>query len=130
MASSHPRMFLTPGLARQVTLEQRAHCMRFHPTASEALLWSQLRGQRLGVQFRRQVVSGQHIVDFCARSVRLVVEVDGDAYHRERAAADGRRDRKLVTAGYTVLRLPASLVERHLEEAAQLVREALGRARR
>lgn len=92
--------------------------MRFHPTPSEALLWSQLRGRRLGVQVRRQVVIGAPIVDFCAAAVRPVVEVDGDAYHEEREAADGRRDGKLVAAGYRVLRLPASLVERRLEEAA------------
>jgi very-short-patch-repair endonuclease len=127
MSPSRSPQFLTPGLARQVQLEQRAHFMRFHPTPSEALLWSQLRGRRLGVQFRRQVVLGQHIVDFCASSVPLVVEVDGDAYHAERTAADGRRDGKLVAAGYRLLRLPASLVERRLEDAVCLVREALGR---
>jgi len=77
------------------------------------------------VQFRRQVVIGAHIVDFCAPSVRLVVEVDGDALHAERVAADQRRDGKLAAAGYAVLRLPASLVERRLEEAVRLVRAAL-----
>lgn len=124
MSSSHSRMFLTPGLAREVTLERRAHFMRFHPTPSEALLWSQLRGRRLGVQFRRQVVIGSHIVDFCAPSARLVVEVDGDAYHAARVSADRCRDRTLALAGYRVLRLPASLVEHQLEEAVKLVREA------
>jgi len=99
--------------------------MRFNPTPSEALFWSRLRGRRLGVRFRRQVVIGSRIVDFCVPSARLVVEVDGDAYHAEREAADGRRDGKLVAAGYQVLRLPASLVERRPEEAVRLGREAL-----
>lgn len=125
MSFNRSPQFLTPGLARQVLFEQRAHFMRFHLTPSEALLWSQLRGRRLGVQFRRQVVIGQRIVDFCAPAVRLVVEVDGDAYHAERAAADSRRDGKLAAAGYTVLRLPASLVARQLAEAVAMVREGI-----
>ena len=99
--------------------------MRFAPTSSEASLWSRIRGKRLGVQFRRQVVLQDFIVDFLAPAIRLVVEVDGDAYHASRASADARRDRKLTRAGYRVLRLPASLVERDLEEAVRRVREAV-----
>lgn len=123
--SSRP-FFVTPGLARQVTLQQRAHCMRFHPTPSEALLWSRLRGRRLGVQFRRQVVVGSYIVDFMAPAASLVVEVDGDALHAASEAADRRRDEVLRRAGYRVLRLRASLVEWRLECAVALVQEALG----
>lgn len=102
--------------------------MRFHPTASEALLFSALRGKRLGVSFRRQQVIGSHIVDFLARKARLIVEVDGDAYHESRTSADAARERKLVRAGYTVVRIPASLVERNLPRAVEIVRVALGRA--
>ena len=102
--------------------------MRFHPTASEALLFSALRGKRLGVSFRRQQVIGSHIVDFLARKARLIVEVDGDAYHETRTSADAARERKLVRAGYTVVRIPASLVERNLPRAVEIVRVALGRA--
>ena len=54
----------------------RAQRMRHAPTASEAALWRRLRGRRLGVQFRRQVVLGRYIVDFVAPKARLVVEVD------------------------------------------------------
>lgn len=127
MASSFipPQSFHTPGLARQVLLQQRAHFMHFHPTPSEARLWSELRGRRLGVVFRRQVVIGNAIVDFCAPAVRLIVEVDGDDYHAQRSAADSARDRKLVAAGYRVLRLPASLVERRLADAVARVARAL-----
>ena len=56
------------------------------------------------------------------------VEVDGDAYHEKRTSADAARERKLVRAGYTVVRVPASLVERDLSRAVEIVRVALGRA--
>jgi very-short-patch-repair endonuclease len=99
--------------------------MRFNPTASEVLLFSAIRGRRLGVSFRRQQVVGSHIVDLLARKARLIVEVDGDAWHEHRSAADAARDRKLVRAGYTVLRIPASLIERDLAAATALVQQAL-----
>lgn len=99
--------------------------MRFHPTPSEALLWSRLRGRRLGVQFR-QVVVGSYIVDFMAPAASLVVEVAGDALHAASEGSDRRRDEALRRAGYRVLRLRASLVERRLEDAVALVQEALG----
>lgn len=78
------------------------------------------------MQVRRQVIVGSYIVDFMAPAAALVVEVDGDGYHAGRVAADRSRDQKLRRAGYVVLRLPASLVERRLGEAVALVREALG----
>ena len=66
------------------------------------------------------------IVDFLCPARGLVVEIDGDLYHARRRAADAARERKLVRAGYTVLRIPASVVERDLARAVGMVRAALG----
>jgi len=119
--------FNTPGLSRQLLLQQRAHYMRFAPTPSEALLWRHLRGRQLGVQFRRQVVLGNFIVDFCAPTAALIIEVDGEDYHATRVSADQRRLDKLIRAGYTVLRFPVSVVEADVEGVLRLVRGALAR---
>jgi very-short-patch-repair endonuclease len=105
-------------------LQARACAMRAAPTTSEALLWEALRGGRLGVGFRRQVPIGRYIVDFCAPSARLVVEVDG-GYHRERARADARRDRALEALGYRVVSVSASQVEHHLPQAIAAILAAL-----
>jgi len=78
--------------------------MRVSPTESEAAVWRLLSGSKLGVAFKRQVVIGRYIVDFCAPSIKLIVEVDG-GYHRERAEADARRQRELEALGYTVVRV-------------------------
>lgn len=108
-------------------LASRAADMRHRLTESEARLWACLRGRRLGVTFRRQLVIGNSIVDFCAPVARLVVEVDG-GYHARRVHADARRDRALAQAGYRVLRIDADLVMRDLPAAVALVRDALARA--
>jgi len=66
---------------KQLRLEQCAWANRRELTPSEARLWSALKARQLGVQFRREVpLAGRYIVDFCAPSVRLVVEVDGGCH--------------------------------------------------
>ncbi len=104
------------------TLEERARALRDAPTASEELLWRALRGRRLGVTFRRQVLIGRYIVDFVAPAVRLVVEVDG-SFHVGRRQ-DARRDAALESAGYRVLRLEAHFVLTELDAAVARVRAA------
>ncbi len=115
---------------RAAVLAERAATMRVAPTLSEARLWQALRGSRLGVPFRRQVVLGDYVVDFFAPRARLVVEVDG-GFHGEpaRVRADARRDRDLGRMGYRVLRLPHALVVEQLEQALVLVVAALAEPR-
>jgi very-short-patch-repair endonuclease len=99
--------------------------MRGAPTHSEELLWRALRASQLGVAFRRQVpLLGCFVVDFFAPSVRLVVEIDR-GYHADRSRADACRERKLVRAGYRVLRLEAESVERALPVAVARLRDVL-----
>jgi len=61
------------------------------------------------VEFRRQVVIGQRIVDFFAPAHRLAVEVDG-GYHHSRSSADATRDSELRRQGVRVLHLTAEEV--------------------
>ena len=115
--------------ARSELLPSRASQMRAVPTASERLLWEALRGGRLGVTFRRQVpLDGRFIADFLAPAAKLVVEVDG-GYHDARGRADARRDAALRKLGYRVLRIEAVLVERDIEAAVAMVREAVAEVR-
>jgi very-short-patch-repair endonuclease len=72
--------------ARALLLEERARAMRCNPTRSEEWLWRRLSGSKTGFGFRRQLVIGEHIVDFACTKVRLVVEVDGGVPRRARAA--------------------------------------------
>ncbi len=105
-------------------LVPRARAHRKAPTASEALLWSQLRGRALGVRWRRQHPAGPFILDFYCASAGLVVEVDG-ASHDERALADRMRDDALISMGLRVLRVKAWLVERDIASVLAAIRAAL-----
>ena len=125
-----PSRIVTP--ARKQLLATRAQDMRRFASEPERRLWRELRGSRLGVAFRRQVViDNRYIADFLGPSLGLVVEVDGGV-HALRRAADVRRDRDLARLGFHVLRVPAEVVMRDLEAAANLVSAAVerfGRAR-
>ena len=105
------------------TVEQYARQHRCALNGPETL-WSEIRGGRLGVWFRRQVVIGHFIVDFLAPRQRLIVEVDG-GYHATRLGADAGRDRKLTRMGYRVLRVDAELVRGDVDAAVEQIRAAL-----
>jgi very-short-patch-repair endonuclease len=113
------------GLKSAARLELFARQHRSCPTESEALLWSALKARQLGVSFRRQVpVGGRFIADFCAPSVRLIVEVDG-GIHALKRGPDARRDLKLRRLGFRIVRVSAGLVLRELNAAVALVRAVL-----
>ena len=117
--------FLFPTLRHERTfLLPCAQHSRRHPTPSERILWEALRGRRLGVKFRRQVILANTVVDLFAPEVRLAVEVDGGS-HRGREAYDPQRDAYLAHHGVRTLRVKAWHVERELESVLVTVRAAL-----
>ena len=113
--------------ARAQLLEERARFMRCNPTRSEEWLWRRLSGSKTGFAFRRQLVIGEHIVDFACTKVRLVVEVDGQ-YHDQRARHDGARDRALHSLGWCVLRVAEHQVFGDLDAAVARIADTARRA--
>jgi len=56
--------------------------LRSNMPEAEILLWSKLRGNQLkGLQFYRQKIIDNYIVDFYCPKSRLVVEVDGGQHY-------------------------------------------------
>ena len=62
-------------------------------TDGERRLWSRLRGEQLGVKFRRQHPLGSYVADFACLEPRLIVELDG-SQHADQAGYDARRARQ------------------------------------
>ena len=87
-------------------LKDQARQLRKNLTDSEKALWSRLRNkQLLGIQFYRQKPIGEHIVDFFAPRVKLVVEVDGSQHTLgDHVQKDRFRDGYLASLGLKVLR--------------------------
>jgi len=90
--------------------------MRHEPTDAEALLWRELRAQRLmGLGFRRQLPIGRYIVDFACPEHRLIVELDGIGHNRPaQIIHDERRTAYLEGQGWSVLRFPNPEIKRNV----------------
>lgn len=103
-------------MQNQSTPKAQAHArqLRLAMTDSERKLWSRLRGNQLGVKFRRQHPVGPYVVDFACLAPALVVELDG-SQHADRHDEDTRREDCLRTRGFAVLRFPTDAPLRNLE---------------
>jgi very-short-patch-repair endonuclease len=101
--------------------------MRSEPTPAEARLWYHLRAKRFdGVKFVRQDPSGNAIVDFVARSRKLIIEVDGDTHGSDEAIAkDAQRTARLERQGYRVIRFTNAEVVGNMEAVLAAISDAL-----
>jgi very-short-patch-repair endonuclease len=104
---------------------EHAKAMRSEPTGPEARLWYHLRAKRLnGVKFSNQVLIGPYTVDFAARSLKLVIELDGDS-HAAQERYDARRTAWLQEQGYRVIRFTNSDVMTNEAAVLQAIIDAL-----
>ncbi|RUN78017.1 endonuclease domain-containing protein [Sphingomonas sp. TF3] len=106
----------------------RAKAMRSNPTPAEARLWYNLRAKRFAeVKFAHQVVIGPFIADFVARSLKFVIELDGDT-HADDESADARRTAWLERQGYRVIRFNNADVMGNLDGVLETISAALATA--
>lgn len=82
---------------------ENARKLRKALTPAERKLWAYLRGDKLGVNFRRQYAVGNYIADFCSPKAKLIIELDG-SQHLEQQAYDTERTKYLEAQGYKVIR--------------------------
>jgi len=102
----------------------KARKLRRSMSPPEALLWSQLRGSKLGFKVRRQHPIGPYVADFYVRDAGLVIEIDGSPHDfGDRPERDERRDRYLAERGYRVLHLVAAEVMKNLDGALKYIAE-------
>ena len=91
-------------------LKTKAQTLRKNATKEENLLWYNfLRLYKL--QFRRQYVIGDFIVDFYCHKARLVVELDGSQHYEDTGIhSDQIRTQTLEKRGLLVLRIPNNAI--------------------
>ena len=95
------------------------------PTDAEAKMWYHLRAKRLcGVKFKRQVPMGAYIVDFVAKEMNLIIEIDGGQHNEE---TDIECTRYLEKQGFKVLRFWNNDVLMNIEAVLESIRLSLMR---
>jgi very-short-patch-repair endonuclease len=99
---------------------------RKHQTQAESFLWEHLRHKHLGVEFRRQHIISDYIVDFVCLDKSLIIEVDG-AYHaeREQEEDDLVRTLHLEQIGFKVLRVKNEDVQYNVEKVLESINNEL-----
>ncbi len=103
----------------------RAYELRHNLTETEARLWRVLRSHRVNnVHFRRQHAIGNYIVDFCAPSQKLIIELDG-SQHLDQQDYDDERTAFLESKGYRVLRFWNSDVSNNMDAVLTAILDAL-----
>ncbi len=103
-----------------VTAQKNARVLRREMTDSERKLWSGLRGEQLGVKFRRQHPLGNCIADFACLEPKLIVELDG-SQHLAQEEYDAKRDGFFRAQGFDVLRFGSNDPFINLEGVLQAI---------
>lgn len=103
-------------------LKQRAKELRKAGLLHEALLWNQLKRKQFnGLDFDRQKIIGNYIVDFFCAEKQVVIEADG-ASHQGREDYDSERDAYLNGLGLTVIRLAVRDILQDMEAVLAFLR--------
>ena len=112
-------------------MKSRARELRGNQTPAERELWKHLRLRQIdGVRFLRQYVVGRYILDFCAPSIRLAIELDGGQHHEPDALAhDAGRGLWLASQGIEVLRYSNLDVSQRLDDVLDDIVRAVARLR-
>lgn len=106
-------------------LWQFAKSMRKNMTREERHLWFDfLRGYPLRI--RRQVILGNHIVDFCCEKAQLIIEIDGSQHYTpEEKEKDRSRTKELEYLGYKVIRISNREVMTNFAGATQYIHQEI-----
>ncbi len=80
-------------------LKERARELRKAGNLSEVLFWQQVKGKQfLGLDFDRQKIIGNYIVDFFIKDIGVIVEIDGNS-HDNKEKYDNERDEYFKSLG-------------------------------
>lgn len=104
------------------SLKEKAKELRKAGMLHEVLLWQELKSKKLnGLDFDRQKIIGNYIVDFFCAEKGVVIEVDGRS-HDEKQEDDANRDEYLISLGLEVIRLQVRDVFHNREGVVNFLR--------
>jgi len=117
-------MSIRPSKRPSDITKQRVKQLRENQTEPERILWSILRGRKLGgLKFRRQHPIEPYIVDFYCAEAQLAIEIDGQS-HDGREAYDSQRSAFLGRLGLTIMRIANDDVVQNISGVAEAIQKA------
>jgi very-short-patch-repair endonuclease len=101
----------TTNLPHNSNLKQTTKALRKAGVLSEVLFWQQVHKKKFyGIDFDRQCIIGNYIVDYYIPSLSVVIETDGSS-HVHKGAYDQQRQSFLASLGLHVYRVQNSNVK-------------------
>jgi very-short-patch-repair endonuclease len=96
-------------------LKPRASELRKAGNLAEVLFWQQVHKKKFwNIDFDRQRIIGNYIVDFYAKSLSFVIEIDG-ASHNDKVEYDAERQKFLESLGLKVYRIDDKAIKQNLD---------------
>ncbi len=105
-------------------LKELAKTLRNNSTLSEVLLWKNIKGKSLGVEFHRQVPILEYIVDFYCHELRLAIEIDGEI-HEYQYLEDAQRQGEIEKYGVTFLRFQNIDIKYNMFSVLMIIEEKI-----
>ena len=97
-------------LPYNASLKRRAKALRKAGNFSEVVFWKEVRNKSFwNIDFDRQRIIGNYIVDFYVKALGLVVEMDGEI-HNFQEEYDSKRERYLKDLGLKVFRISTTKI--------------------
>lgn len=85
-------------------LKNRARGLRKAGNYAEVVFWQQVHKSKFHkIDFDRQRIIGNYIVDFYVKTLGLVVEIDGES-HNDKEEYDEKREKYLISLGLKVFK--------------------------
>ncbi len=113
----------TSTLPKNKDLQPRARSLRKAGVLSEVIFWKQVHKNKFyKIDFDRQRIIGNYIVDFYVKSLGLVIEIDGTS-HNGKEEYDARREAYLKNLGLKVYRISDLRVKHDLNNVMKELEE-------
>jgi very-short-patch-repair endonuclease len=97
-------------LPYNASLKSRAKALRKAGNFSEVVFWKEVRNKSFwNIDFDRQRIIGNYIVDFYVKALGLVVEIDGEI-HNFQEEYDEKREIYLIDLGLKIFRISTTKI--------------------
>ena len=101
-------------LPYNIKLKARSRALRKAGVLADVIFWLQVhKGKFWNIDFDRQRIIGNYIVDFYIKTLGLVIEIDGSS-HDNKEEYDQKREDYLISLGLKVYKISDSRVKHDL----------------
>lgn len=108
-------------------LKERARELRKAGNLAEVLFWMEVKNNKfLALDFHRQKIIGNYIVDFYCPELNLVIEIDGSS-HNDKIEYDEKREQYLISLDLKIIHYNDVDVKKNLNGVMENLKEICGK---